>query len=66
VPFNSADHDQRYRVEEGLIVKEALLTLGLDSDLHLAVRGVNWVTEGQYLVLDDKLKPVAIVSGGNL
>ena len=53
-----------YEVEDGLTVKEALVKIGLEPQLFLAVRSGQLVTEDQQLRPDDKIKLVAIVSGG--
>jgi len=57
--------DQTYEVEDGLTVKEALIQIGLEPQLYLAVRKGELVTEDKQLKPDDKIKLVAIVSGGN-
>ena len=53
-----------YEVEDGLIVKEALIKIGLEPQLYLAVRDGKLVTDDQKLLPDDKIKLIAIVSGG--
>lgn len=57
--------DQSYEVPDGLTVKEALIQIGLEPQLYLAVRSGQLVTEDQKLKPDDKIKLVAIVSGGS-
>ncbi len=58
--------DKTYEVEPGLTVKETLIKIGLEPQLYLAVRDGKLVTDDQRLKPDDKIKLVAIVSGGNL
>lgn len=53
-----------YEVESGLTVREALIKIGLEPQLYLAVRDGKLVTEDQKLLADDKIKLVAVVSGG--
>ena len=64
MPATLTYRDQTYEVPEGLTVKEALLYIGLEPQLYLAVRNRELVTEDQKLKPDDKIKLVAIVSGG--
>ncbi len=64
MPVTITYRDQMYEVEDGLTVKEALIKIGLEPQLYLAVRSGQLVTEDQYLKPDDKIKLVAIVSGG--
>lgn len=56
--------DQTYQVEAGLTVREALMAIGLEPQLYLAVRDGKLVTEDQPVLENDKIKLVAIVSGG--
>lgn len=56
--------DKTYEVEDGLTVKEALIQIGLEPQLYLAVRNGQLVTEDQKLKVDDRIRLVAIVSGG--
>ena len=58
--------DKTYEVEPGLTIKEALIKIGLEPQLYLAVRNGKLVTDDQPVLPDDKIKLVAIVSGGNL
>lgn len=64
VPARITYRDRTYEVTEGLSVKEALIQIGLEPQLYLAVRDGKLVTEDQKLKPDDKIKLVAIVSGG--
>jgi len=64
VPVTISYRDQTYEVEDGLTVKDALIKIGLEPQLYLAVRSGQLVTEDQYLKPNDKIKLVAIVSGG--
>lgn len=64
MPAKITYRDQTYEVEEGISVKEALIKIGLEPQLYLAVRDGRLVTEDQTLKPDDKIKLVAIVSGG--
>jgi sulfur carrier protein ThiS len=64
VPVTITYRDQTYEVEDGLTVKEALIKIGLEPQLYLAVRSGQLVTEDQTLKPNDKIKLVAIVSGG--
>lgn len=66
MPVTITYRDQTYEVEDGLTVKEALIKIGLEPQLYLAVRSGQLVTEDQTLKPDDKIRLVAIVSGGNL
>jgi sulfur carrier protein ThiS len=65
MPVKITYRTDTYEVEEGLTVKEALIKIGLEPQLYLAVRNGQLVTEDQKLKPDDKIKLVAIVSGGN-
>jgi sulfur carrier protein ThiS len=58
--------DKVYEVEPGLTVKETLIKIGLEPQLYLAVRDGKLVTEDQKILPDDKIKLVAIVSGGSM
>lgn len=58
--------DQTYEAEDGLTVKEALVKLGLEPQLYIAVRDGKLVTDDQKILPDDKLKLIAVISGGNL
>lgn len=64
MPARLTFRDQTYEVEDGISVKEALIQIGLEPQLYLAVRDGKLVTEDQKLKPDDKIKLVAIVSGG--
>jgi sulfur carrier protein ThiS len=66
VPATLTYRGQTYEVEAGLSVKEALIQIGLEPQLYLAVRDGRLVTEDQALKPDDQIKLVAIVSGGGL
>lgn len=65
MPAKFTYHTNTYEVEDGLTVKEALIKIGLEPQLYLAVRNGQLVTEDQKLKPDDNIKLVAIVSGGN-
>jgi sulfur carrier protein ThiS len=65
MPVRIAYRGQSYEVEDGLTVKEALVKIGLEPQLYLAVRNGQLVTEDQKLKVDDRIKLVAIVSGGD-
>ena len=56
--------DKTYEVESGLTIREALIKIGLEPQLYIAVRVGKLVTEDQPLLEDDKIKLVMIVSGG--
>ncbi len=64
MPATLTYRDKIYEVPDGLTVKEALIKIGLEPQLYLAVRNRELVTEDQKLKPDDKIKLVAIVSGG--
>jgi sulfur carrier protein ThiS len=64
VPARITYRGQTYELEPGLSVKEALIKIGLEPQLYLAVRDGKLVTEDQKLKPDDRIKLVAIVSGG--
>ena len=64
VPTRITYRDRIYEVEDGLTVKEALIKIGLEPQLFLAVRDGKLVTDDQKLLPDDKIRLVAIVSGG--
>lgn len=66
MPVTITYRGQTYEVEDGLTVKEALIQIGLEPQLYLAVRSGQLVTEDQALKPNDKIKLVAIVSGGSL
>ncbi len=56
--------DKTYEVDSGFTIREALIKIGLEPQLYIAVRGGKLVTEDQSLLEDDKIKLVMIVSGG--
>lgn len=64
VPAKITYRDKTYEVEPGLTVKETLIKIGLEPQLYLAVREGKLVTEDQPIRPNDKIKLVAIVSGG--
>jgi sulfur carrier protein ThiS len=64
VPARITYRDRIYEVEDGLTVKEALIKIGLEPQLYLAVRDGKLVTDDQKLLPDDRIKLIAIVSGG--
>lgn len=64
MPAKLTLRDKTYEVESGLAIREALIKIGLEPQLYLAVRGGKLVTEDQTLLEDDKIKLVMIVSGG--
>jgi sulfur carrier protein len=66
VPATLTYRNQTYEVPDGLTVKEALIQIGLEPQLYLAVRKGELVTEDKKLKPGDKIKLVAIVSGGSL
>jgi sulfur carrier protein ThiS len=66
VPAKLTYRGETYEVPDGLSVKEALIQIGLEPQLYLAVRDGRLVTEDQKLKPGDQVKLVAIVSGGGL
>ncbi len=56
--------DKTYEVEPGLTVRDALIKIGLEPQLYLAVRDGKLVTEDQPLRENDRIKLVTIVTGG--
>lgn len=64
MPAKLTLRDKTYEVESGLTIREALIKIGLEPQLYIAVRTGKLVTEDQMLLEDDKIKLVMIVSGG--
>ncbi len=56
--------DKTYEVESDLTIREALIKIGLEPQLYIAVRSGKLVTDDQTLREDDKIRLVMIVTGG--
>ena len=54
-----------YKIEGNLTVKQALKQLGLSPEAYLVVRNGEMLTESEMLRDGDKVKLIAVISGGD-
>ena len=57
--------DQEFEVQPGLTLALTLKKLDLLPEMHLALREGNLITEDEVLRDGDRIKLVAVISGGN-
>jgi sulfur carrier protein ThiS len=56
--------EKTYEVEPGISIRKALQKIGLTPGSYLAVRNGEMVPEDTILKNDDRIKLVAVISGG--
>ncbi len=55
---------QEYEVHAGMTLRQALLKLGLQPEAFLATREGEMITEDEILKEGDRIKLIAVISGG--
>jgi sulfur carrier protein ThiS len=56
--------DEQWQVQGGMTVRDAILKVGLNPEVVLAVRAGQLINEAVVLEPDDEIKLVAVMSGG--
>lgn len=56
--------DQVFEVKAGMTIRSALVKVGIEPNSVLATRDGELVTDDELLIEDDKIKLIAVISGG--